>query len=317
MELEELWDSMGFDRSAFERPSYKPKSPVYTLEPGPGHVFGIRLTRYGRFGNNLLQMAIAIALARQIGWGWIQVCETDFMRTFDVRDVGGVSLLHPQHPRPEGVRFLTGPFIGRQNFRAQLAGLSQLDLHRIISTSVRPLLEIPVAHVPDDELVVHIRSGDVFKSNPHRAYGQPPLSFYRLIIDALRRAGEIQRVCLVFEDKKNPCVSAVAEYLDHIGMPCRMQSGSFAQDVAVICGARRVVFGVGTFGLGIAASSERLREVYCFRQPGFAALPNLERVWLVDAADDYIPPQGWLGTPDQLAALVNYPIEKLSLSRKV
>ena len=314
MELSALWDSLGFDQTALTPEAQSSKASRYSLEPGPGEVLGIRLTRYGRYGNNLLQMGIAIAVARKLGWRWVQVCQTDFMRTFDQIEADGIALLHPQQPSPEGVRFLTGPFIGRQNFRPRLPSLPQSELHRIISKWVRPMLQIPVAPVPDDELVVHIRSGDLFGSNPHRAYGQPPLSFYTLIIEALRKAGEIQRVCLVFEDAKNPCVSALADYLDRIGMPFRIQSGSFAEDVAVICGARRVVFGVGTFGLGMAASSERMREVYCFRQPGFKTLPDLERVWVVDAADDYIPRRGWLGTPDQLSAMIHYPVEKLTLS---
>ena len=136
-------------------------------------------------------------------------------------------------------------------------------------------------------------------------------------IETLREAGEITSVCVVFENMANPCVAALVDYLGRTGMPYRLQSGSFAEDAAVIFGARRLVLGVGTFGPGVAATSDRLREVYAFRQKGFRTLPRLERVWLVEAGADYIPRDGWTGSDAQRAMMLSYPDDQLELVKLV
>lgn len=316
MDLKQLWDHMGFNAAVFQPEPGRYHLP-YTLETGTGDTFGLRLARYGRYANNLICAANAIALARALGWRWVQLCKIDFLRPFETLEIDGVTLLHPDSPPPPGVRFLSGPYFRNTDFGPWIEGLERRDVFGVIRASVSPTLEIRSIDTPDDELVIHIRSGDVFKARPNPDYGQPPLSFYTLIIGALREAGEISSVCLVFEDTKNPCVSALIDYLERTGLPFRTQSGTFAEDAAVVFGARRVVFGVGTFGLGMAATSARLREVYAFRQKDFDAFPAHTRVWLVEAGDDYIPPRGWTGSSEQRAMMISYPADRLKLTRLV
>lgn len=316
MDLEQLWERMGFDPAALQAQPGRYHAP-YSLDPGPGQEFGLRLVRYGRYANNLLQAANAIALARAIGWRWVQLCEIDFLRSFESLEIDGVTLLHPGAPPPADARFLCGPFFRRADFGPWVRKRKDPEMLAIISGTVRHLLQLPVAETPDDQLVIHIRSGDVFKVAPNKRYGQPPLAFYTRIIETLREAGEIASVCVVFENMANPCVAALVDYLDRTDMPYRLQSGSFAEDAAVIFGARRLVLGVGTFGPGVAATSDRLREVYAFRQTGFSKLPRLERVWLVEAGADYIPPEGWTGSDAQRAMMLSYPDDQLELVKLV
>jgi hypothetical protein len=305
-----------FDPSVL-RPTPGKHHLPYTLDAGTGETFGLRLSKYGRYANNLLCAANAIGLARALRWRWVQLCDVDFMRTFEALEIDGTTLLHPHASPPQGVRFLSGPYFRSADFGPWIQNLGRRDLFKIIAASVRPALEIPSIKVPDDQLVIHIRSGDVFKVRPPRRYAQPPLNFYTLIISALREAGEINSVCLVSEDGSNPCVGALSDYLGRTGLPFRKQSGTFAEDAAVVFGARRVVFGVGTFGLGVAATSDRLREVYAFRHRNFDAFPAHTRVWLVEAGDDYIPRDGWTGSPEQLALMISYPADRLELKKLV
>lgn len=316
MDLAQLWDRMNFNASVLEREPGKHHVP-YALESGTGESYGLRLTKYGRYANNLFGAATATGLARALGWRWVQLCRIDFLRPFETLEIDGVTLLHPDTPPPHDVRFLTGPYFERTDFGPWISQLKRSDILKIIMSSVRPALDIPTVDVPDDQLVIHIRAGDVFKASPHPRYAQPPLSFYTLVIEALRDAGEINSVCLVFEDTKNPCVAALSDYLARTGLPYRTQSGSFADDAAVIFGARRVVFGVGTFGLGMAATSPGLREVYAFRQKDFDVFAAHERVWLVEAADDYIPRTGWTNSPEQLATMIDYPADRLEIRKLI
>jgi hypothetical protein len=52
---------------------------------------------------------------------------------------------------------------------------------RIIREEV--IANIPKFNNTPDDLVINIRSGDVFVNRINRNYGQPPLCFYQKIID--------------------------------------------------------------------------------------------------------------------------------------
>lgn len=56
--------------------------------------------------------------------------------------------------------------------------LDQLD---ILVHEILELTDIP--SISKDDLLIHIRSTDIFKSNPHASYAQPPISFYRKVIE--------------------------------------------------------------------------------------------------------------------------------------
>ena len=102
----------------------------------------------------------------------------------------------------------------------------------------------------DDALSIHLRGGDVFEENPHPDFIQPPLSFYQTLIQKRIDAGRPLSVRLVFEDLGNPCVDAIEAYCAANAIPCQLQSGRLEEDLAYLLGARHLVFGSGSFGVG-------------------------------------------------------------------
>jgi hypothetical protein len=159
-----------------------------------------------------------------------------------------------------------------------------------------------------DEVVIHLRAGDIFGPAPHPNYGQPPLAYYQSVVASLRAEG-IGRVCLVYEDRGNPVIAALEEWLAAEGLPCRHQSGRVEEDIAFLMAARHLVFGSGSFGHGICLLAGQIASVHAFDRMGlYEGLPNIGRLRLAhDAGGGYIPDWGWTNAPEQRQLMIDYP----------
>lgn len=179
---------------------------------------------------------------------------------------------------------------------------------------LRPDLFVPDPRVGDDDVVAHLRSGDVFdRPDPNRTYGQPPLAFYLSAV----LARPSRRVWLVYENQANPVIPALATRLRALGVDVVEQSASLAEDLRVMLSARRLVIGYGTLTNAVVAMSSRLVEAHLFghqrdvRPPGSTIA--LSR-W-VDRDGrfiDAVQRRNWHNTAAQRQLLLDYPVESLA-----
>lgn len=180
------------------------------------------------------------------------------------------------------------------------------DLHNIV---------IPQATFPTlapDHLVIHLRGGDVFGPRKPASYGQPPLSFYTLILES----EEWSAVTIVHEDSVNPVLPGILEAAAQRKIPVFQQSGSVYDDVAVLLTARRLVAGRGTFVPAIAGLSRAVERVYYFENKFsvFPARHDVEIVRVADANGDYVRnvlSHNWSNSPEQRALMLDYPVSSL------
>jgi hypothetical protein len=106
--------------------------------------------------------------------------------------------------------------------------------------------------VTDDKTIhIHFRGGDIFSSNPHKAYVQPPLSYYKDIIN------EYDSIKLVCEDKKNPCINELLkqENVEYI-------SNTLEKDLSILSNVSNLVIGFGTFGFLLYLMNPYLKNLY-------------------------------------------------------
>ncbi len=99
--------------------------------------------------------------------------------------------------------------------------------------------------------VIHIRGGDIFGTNPHGGYVQPPLSYYKHFITN-------EPTILISEDTKNPCVNKLLELYPHI----QFKLQSLEEDIQLLLNAKTVIGGFGTFVPMIASLSTNNPTVY-------------------------------------------------------
>ena len=307
-----------------ERPGANPYV-AYRLvsadRPRSRTLVGLALYECGAFGNCLIQLLLAIGIARNLNLKYIKLPAADRSEVIGLTGpltCGGITFIPGSAPLPEDGSFLSGMYfdLGIQ----QLAGALGPDETRdIVKTCIRPLFSRLPQHIPgkpDDELLIHIRSGDIFSTWVAPTYPQPPLAFYQMVIRRLLSEGRITRIKLVFENRLNPVIPALEAWIAERGMPLSTQSGTLIDDVVALMNGRYLVFGLGTFGPGVCQLSDRVEQVFYFASgwpQHFKSIPTIDRVIeVLDVAGAYTKVGEWDNSPERRALMLDYPAGSLA-----
>ena len=110
-----------------------------------------------------------------------------------------------------------------------------------------------VEPIPDDTLVLHMRSGDIFANCPHPQYIPPPLSFYKEIIEATN----YKNIIIATENGRNPCLKPLQK-MDNV----EWSGGDLKKDIRTIMGAKHIIFGIGSFVPALLLLSNNVEKIY-------------------------------------------------------
>ena len=290
-------------------------------------IIGLAFTYAGRLGNMLLQYTNAILLAERTGLRYIQLGRHELSDPQAPVSVAGLTFLPSNADLPPCGAFLTGDFFNSSDFVPVLSQFlsfgssEEIEYCRVVREIIRPhlltgLSSCPAGHV-EDELTIHLRSGDIFGPEQTDASGyiQPPLAFYIVVVNKLVASGTITRVRLVFEDRGNPCVDALEEFLAANAIAFRCQSGTLAEDLSALVDAPHLVFGYGTFGYAVCRLSSHIKTLHYFAPElggCYALIPGIDQVFSVrDREGAYI--KEWNNTPEQRQTMRTYPSEALEI----
>lgn len=189
---------------------------------------------------------------------------------------------------------------------------------------------IPSLDVSDKNLVIHLRSGDIFASkNVHTDYGQPPLSYYKVAIDHYQPSS----VILVYEDMLNPVIAALIDHLLVNNIPYIIQCSDLLSDLDVLRKASALVMSRGTFAFGILCINDKLRSVYCFNSSAehdslmklhalsyfYGERNPIRRPVMFEVVDttgvyfDSICSKNWFNSGFQRQLMLSYPVDNLAI----
>ncbi len=209
---------------------------------------------FARLGNNLTQIVHGYHLAEKTQSRLI-LPPHNFFDTGSVQAVADFSLGTEMEEEIENKFFFTR----HQLFQEHPISLKERRSHL---RKVLPLLMgslIPTLPGAAD-LVIHIRSGDVFLRlrddalRVPRIYCQPPLSFYKKIITE----GEFRSVQIVAQDDLNPCINALLAWDKRI----IFKKQPLLEDIQTVLRAKNLVIGFGTFAFNWALASHCLETLY-------------------------------------------------------
>ena len=250
---------------------------------------------YGRNGNNIMQLIHAIYYAKMYNHGLVCFPSHPFLSAKQIQ-------LGPEHDRANVD--IRGSFFHIGN-EFNLHVKEPYEKKRLFLEYIKPIFLIqPTRKLADDTLFIHVRSGDIFESNPHPGYVQPPLCYYTDVI------GNFDKVVAVCEDDKNPCVKYLKNF-PHL----QYESNSVAVDLAILSGIHHFQMGSGTFGMLIYWMNEDLKTLYIpkyvvEKQMGLDASlpldwgPNII-VHIVDFPG-YIPCGAWTNSEEQRRIMIHY-----------
>ncbi len=261
----------------------------------------------GRLGNNIIQIINAIKYAKQMQIDYVYLAKPHKYLSSRVINVSGT---------PIAFTAKTSECKHKHTYYHidDIPELQNCLYHRdtsyeIFHTYIKPIYIHAKIHCqaqPDSEstLYIHIRSGDIFsKPKPHKLYVQPPLSYYDYIISLQKPA----HIILVSEDRLNPCINALlAKYAGMITHVCK--PGDPKNDIAVLCRAKSIVFGMGTFSFPIMCLSGNLAKVWFPKYDndvqGPIGLHHLETTSI--PLPGYMKPGEWANTPEQRKLMLEY-----------
>jgi hypothetical protein len=150
----------------------------------------------------------------------------------------------------------------------------------------------------DDELVFHVRSGDIFsKSGGSKAYRQPPLCFYTESF----KISKCPKMRVVTEkDKRNPVIAKLKEIY---GEKCEIQTASLKQDISTILTAKH-------FGLAKSSLSHVLAyysDAHEFLYNPFHKEPRFEDSTSYHLKlPNYIEGGTWKNTKEQRERMISH-----------
>ena len=147
-------------------------------------------------------------------------------------------------------------------------------------------LKINLPILDKNTIVIHIRSGDIFRQKPHPKYCPPPLSYYTNIIEN----SNFKKIILISQDTKNPIV----ECLLNMYPQALYKKNKLIDDIAIILGAKTVVKSVGTFIPQLLKLSNNIEKIY---RP---------KMFSKELKNYYLKNRPWKRTPQQLDNLLNY-----------
>ena len=248
---------------------------------------------YGRLGNNIQQCAVAIMMAQDLqtsfvstSHGWIKPHKVSFGNTnYDITSK---------------FFYWEGPY---REVNLEPKHIYK-NMREVCKTHVFPQLDIPVIDVPDDTIVIHIRSGDVFDKtviNPEM-YAPNPLSYYKDLIALFDHA-----IVVTEPDNYNPIVEELS-----LHPKVRIQRGSVEEDFGTLLGAKNVAnSGVGTFAIAAALCSQKIENFYC---TDLAISEHLNWKMLLDTDVkvhqmhllNYFLPGEWRNTDEQRQFILDY-----------
>ena len=112
--------------------------------------------------------------------------------------------------------------------------------------------------LPENDLVIHIRSGDIFKSKPHPKYAPPPLSYYTKEIDKFK----YDKILIISEDTINPVVNKLRELYKN----AVYKKNTLEKDIRIILGATNIIYSVGTFIPSLMLLSNNNKYLYAKKE---------------------------------------------------
>lgn len=270
-----------------------------------------------RFGNSIIQLKNVLNLAVALSIPVVVLPEYWYLKErFTTRN--GIAVINCKKGLSEelsGKTVLSGDFFHRKHFVNKIVH-EPLPLHSFLDRT--SFLMAFDESLGDKDLVMHVRSGDVFIEGQavHSGYGQPPLSYYEKILCSR----QWKSVSIVYEDDRNPVILPLIELArKHVGDVFPI-SGTLKSDITYLLRAQVLVASSGTFLPGISELSTNLKKVYGFNNTFEHSDAQIEFINVEDVPGHYVQAvmnNNWENSEEQRALMLTYPASNLAYSQVI
>ena len=247
---------------------------------------------FGRLGNNIHQLVNAYILAEK------HVCNVGYPNK---NRYYNQSLFKPSPPINNVKK--SGTFFRRTDEGIGDITITENDVRRVCLNNISKLLDIKDIDIPDDVIIVHIRNGDIFKSNPHGGFVQPPLSYYTAIFER-EGISDYSKVWVLCSNEQpyNP----VVDELDNLG--CVLKIEAMSESINILSNAKVLISSRSSFSKYLFFLSKKANRVYV---PDFMIELDIFRVNI----PDYIKVGDWNASPQQKSLMLTYSKSNITIEK--
>jgi len=214
----------------------------------------------GRLGNNIMQIINAIHMAIYYNCDLILPDHPLFLKRIKIHNpTVNINKWHDTIIKDVTNSSFRQPYTVYPNIftiNKELAIKFLKESFKIKSNSILPL--------GDEDVVIHMRAGDVFTVKGHPDYYQPPLSFYVNLLNEK----QFKNIYLSCEDYKNPCLEKILKLFPTI----QYKQRSLEDDIKLILSAKHVVSSNGSFVDQIIKLSCHIQHIYKYENVDYARL---------------------------------------------
>jgi hypothetical protein len=202
---------------------------------------------FGRLGNNILQLSHAIAIAI--------VHKHNFkfnVKNHDFFDLVTIKEYFEKYNNNETITDKHNYFYTDRNEILQKVCNENVDERNQILK--KAFLIKNINKLNENDLVIHIRSGDIFSSTPHPMYVPPPLSYYVKEINKF----DYEKIHIICEDTSNPVVNKLLKLYTN----STYEKNSLEKDIKIILGTTNILYSVGTFIPALMMLSDNIKYIH-------------------------------------------------------
>lgn len=208
----------------------------------------------GRLGNNIIQIKNAIGIALYHQFNIILPKHKFFNKKYLIIN-SNINILNKNIS--DSTDFFILDSVRILNKKINYSEIFHKESKKKIIKILKELFIIKsskLEELPDDNLILHIRGGDIFSNNPNPNYIVPPLSYYKNIIDK----NKYKHIYLLSEDNKNPCIKRLVDRYPNI----RFKLRDFEIDIKLILRAKNIIISYGTFVPSLLILSDYIKNIY-------------------------------------------------------
>jgi hypothetical protein len=206
----------------------------------------------GRLGNNIIQVKNAIQIALFYNYETVIIPDNIFFNitVININDKNDLIKLNIN----EKIITNEDDFFYENKIKNIDTKLFHLNIDKTISILKKIFKIKGNIKLNDNDVVIHIRSGDVFSNNPHPSYIMPPLSYYTTILNN----NNFHNIYIISEDTSNPIIYNLIELYPNIIFRLR----NIKNDIEFLLSCKNVIESFGSFTNSLLLLSDNVENIY-------------------------------------------------------
>lgn len=159
-------------------------------------------------------------------------------------------------------------------------------------------------NLDDNDIIIHVRSGDIFNNKPHPSYIMPPLSYYTNILDN----NNFNKIFLIAEDTKNPVIKKLVELYPNI----IFKINNLYNDIELILSSKNIIESFGSFTKTLLLLSDNVKNIYkpsyqySFLYNSEKYKNNIIKIYNIELSDYRNKINNWKNTLEQREIMLTY-----------